>query len=227
MQGTTLAWTPRAAERHDRLSDVDPRRPPSARATQCARRRKAGRATPASRSRPASIRSPTRTGVRCDIYDHLVNVFGRDPATGYARRAARQTWGVQYGLAALNSGAITKQQFLDLNQKIGGYDNNGNYVATRTVGDLNAIRIAYETGRITNGGQGPAAHADDRLPRLRGPAGERRRGSCAPFHSFSMRERLDRANGNHDNQVMLIEDGPGAHVDRPVRRREPGAEPRA
>ena len=27
------------------------------------------------------------------------------------------------------------------------------------------------------------------------------------FHSFSMRERLLRANGNFDNQVMLIEDG--------------------
>jgi hypothetical protein len=45
-------------------------------------------------------------GVRCDLYDHTVNVFGQDPKTG----AARRTWdnaGVQYGLAALESGAIS------------------------------------------------------------------------------------------------------------------------
>src|SRR6516225_9460259 len=37
------------------------------------------------------------TGVRCDLYDHLVNVFGRDPATGFARRPIDNI-GVQYGL---------------------------------------------------------------------------------------------------------------------------------
>ena len=30
------------------------------------------------------------TGIRCDLYDHLVNVFGRDPKTGFARRHDRQ-----------------------------------------------------------------------------------------------------------------------------------------
>src|SRR5262249_51839083 len=38
---------------------------------------------------PASMRydrATNPTGVRCDIYDHMVNVFGRDPATGFARR---------------------------------------------------------------------------------------------------------------------------------------------
>ena len=67
------------------------------------------------------------TGIRCDLYDHLVNVFGRDPTTGFARRPIDNN-GVQYGLEALNLGAITKQQFLDLNRNIGGYDNDGNYV---------------------------------------------------------------------------------------------------
>ncbi len=144
-------------------------------------------------------------GVRCDIYDHLVNVFGRDPATGYARRPLDNV-GVQYGLAALNSGAITKQQFLDLNRNIGGYDNNGNYVATRTVGDLTAIRIAYETGRITYGGKG-LRHTP--IIDYRGYVDQPENGGevHARFHSFSMRERLLQANGNFDNQVMLIEDG--------------------
>src|SRR5215472_5979627 len=47
------------------------------------------------------------TGIRCDLYDHLVNVFGRDPTTGFARRPIDNI-GVQYGLEALNLGAITK-----------------------------------------------------------------------------------------------------------------------
>ena len=31
---------------------------------------------------------------------------------------------MQYGLAALNAGVITKAQFLDLNERIGGYDHS-------------------------------------------------------------------------------------------------------
>jgi hypothetical protein len=145
------------------------------------------------------------TGVRCDIYDHLVNVFGRDPATGFARRAL-DTVGVQYGLEALNAGAITKQQFLDLNQNIGGYDNDGNYVTTRTVGDPAAIAAAYDSGRITYGGLG-LKHTP--FIDYRGYVDQPENGNevHSRFHSFSMRQRLVDVNGSFDNQVMLIEDG--------------------
>jgi Tannase-like family of unknown function (DUF6351) len=145
------------------------------------------------------------TGIRCDLYDHLVNVFGRDPTTGFARRPIDNT-GVQYGLEALNLGAITKQQFLELNQKIGGYDNDGNYVATRTVGDVNAIEAAYLSGRITYGGLGMR-----RTPIIdyRGYVDQPENSNevHSRFHSFSMRQRLLEANGNFNNQVMLVEDG--------------------
>jgi Tannase-like family of unknown function (DUF6351) len=145
------------------------------------------------------------TGVRCDIYDHLVNVFGRDPATGFARRAL-DTVGVQYGLEALNAGAISKQQFLDLNQNIGGYDNDGNYVTTRTVGDPAAIAAAYDSGRITYTGLG-LKHTP--FIDYRGYVDQPQNGNevHSRFHSFSMRQRLVDVNGNFDNQVMLIEDG--------------------
>jgi Tannase-like family of unknown function (DUF6351) len=145
------------------------------------------------------------TGIRCDLYDHLVNVFGRDPSTGFARRPIDNI-GVQYGLQALNLGAITKQQFLDLNRNIGGYDNDGNYVATRTVGDVAAIEAAYLSGRITYGGLGMR-----RTPIIdyRGYVDqpENSNETHSRFHSFSMRQRLLEANGNFNNQVMLIEDG--------------------
>lgn len=144
-----------------------------------------------------------RTGARCDVYSHTVEVLGRDPATGFARRPLDNV-GVQYGLAALNAGHITVDQFLDLNERIGGYDVDGNFQPQRTVADLAAVREAYQTGRLTNGGGGLKdvpiidyrAYSDDT------PLGD----IHLRYHSFSMRERLKAANGNADNQVMLVED---------------------
>ena len=160
---------------------------------------------------PVSMRfdqNTNPTGVRCDVYDHMVNIFGRDPVTGYARRPLDNV-GVQYGIAALNSGAIGKQQFLDLNQNIGGYDNNGNFIAGRAIGDLDAIRIAYDTGRVTYGNQGmKATPIIDYRGYVDQP--ENSQEVHQRYHSFSMRERLVRANGNFDNQVMLVEDGVSA-----------------
>ena len=145
------------------------------------------------------------TGLRCDIYDHAANVFGRDPKTGFARRPLDNV-GVQYGLEALNMGAISKRQFLDLNQNIGGYDNDGNYVTTRTVGDVIAIDAAYDSGRITYGGLGLRHTA---IIDYRGYVDqpENSNENHSRFHSFSIRQRLVDANGNFDNQVMLIENG--------------------
>src|SRR5215469_3150498 len=144
-------------------------------------------------------------GIRCDIYDHTANVFGRDPKTGFARRPLDNV-GIQYGLAALNVGAISKQQFLDLNQNIGGYDNDGNYVTTRTAGDIAAIDAAYDSGRITYGGLGlrntPIIDYRGYVDQPENPNENHSR-----FHSFSIRQRLVDANGNFDNQVMLIENG--------------------
>ena len=62
--------------------------------------------------------------------DINVNVFGVDPDTGFARRPLDNV-GIQYGLAALNAGVIDVDQFLDLNEHIGGYDIDGNIVAAR------------------------------------------------------------------------------------------------
>lgn len=157
---------------------------------------------------PTSIQYDAKTnptGIRCDIYDHTVDVFGRDPKTGFARRPIDNV-GIQYGLEALNLSAITKQQFLDLNQNIGGYDNDGNYVATRTMGDVTAIDAAYDSGRILYGGLGlrhtPIIDYRGYVDQPENPNENHSR-----FHSFSIRQRLVDANGNFDNQVMLIENG--------------------
>ena len=142
-------------------------------------------------------------GARCDVYDHGINVFGRDPDTGFALRPLDNV-GVQYGLQALNAGAITTEQFLDLNERIGGYDRDGMFTNDRTVADLAALRAAYETGRVTHGGGGLAT-----IPIIdyRGYSDDMDRGDVhVRYHSFSMRDRLLKANGRSDNHVMLVED---------------------
>jgi hypothetical protein len=88
-----------------------------------------------------------KTSPRCTFQDNLVNVFGVDPKTGYARNPFDNT-GVQYGLVALNKGIITMDQFIDINTRVGGLDVDGKIVAQRQVGDDQAIKAAYETGRM-------------------------------------------------------------------------------
>jgi hypothetical protein len=142
-------------------------------------------------------------GTRCDLYDHAINIWGRDPRTGFARRPLDNV-GIQYGLKALNAHAITAEQFLDLNEHVGGFDADANLVPRRTVADPVAVRRAYRTGRVTNGGLGLAhipiidyrAYNDD------APNGD----IHVRYHSFSMRARLRKANGTARNQVMLVED---------------------
>lgn len=143
------------------------------------------------------------TGTRCSIYDHTVNVFGKDPVTGFARRPIDNV-GVQYGLTALNAGIITADQFLALNQAVGGYDNDALFVTARTVADIEATKQAYQSGRLTNGGGGLK---DIPIIDYRGYSDDNPAGDIhLRYHSFSMRERLKKANGDADNQVMLVED---------------------
>lgn len=142
-------------------------------------------------------------GARCDVYDHAVNVYGTDPATGFARRPLDNV-GVQYGLAALRDGTISTAQFLDLNTRIGGFDADADIVPARTVADPAATVAAYRTGRLTNGGGGLKdvpiidyrAYVDDQ------PNGD----IHVRYHSFSMAERLKKANGTAANRVSLLED---------------------
>jgi len=143
------------------------------------------------------------TGVRCTVYDHTVNTYGRDPATGFARRPLDNV-GIQYGLKALNAGAITVEQFLDLNEKVGGFDQDATIVPQRTVADPIAMRAAYQTGRLTSGGGGLAS-----IPIIdyRAYNDEVTNGDIhVKYHSFSLRKRLEKANGRSDNHVMLHED---------------------
>lgn len=139
-------------------------------------------------------------GARCDVYSHTVNVYGKEPETGKVRRPLDNT-GIQYGLEALNKGVIDMDQFIDLNRRIGGLDDDAKPAAERTVADPRAVRTAYRTGRMLNGGGGLA---DVPIIDYRDYTDDASAGDMhMRFHSFSTRARLDKANGTHANQVML------------------------
>jgi hypothetical protein len=151
-------------------------------------------------------------GIRATVYDHTVNVYGVDESTGFAARPL-DNHGVQYGLAVLNSGGITKEQFLALNRGIGGFDADLDHVPERHRADPRAAKRALETGRILHGGLGLAStpvidyrsYTDDR------PGGD----IHMIVHQFTTRARLLAANGHADNHVMAVGGRWGYTEDRP------------
>ena len=136
-------------------------------------------------------------GARGTVYDAQRNILGCDALTGFALRPFDNV-GVQYGLQALRAGAITKAQFLDLNERIGGYDQDANYVAGRSVGNAAAIGRAYQSG-LQYGGNGGTGSIPvfDVSGIYNDDAGYRYQW----FH-FANRQRLIDGFGNADNHVM-------------------------
>jgi hypothetical protein len=135
-------------------------------------------------------------GARPTVFDASINLYGADPKTGFALRPFDNV-GVQYGLAALRAGTITPAQFLDLNEKIGGFDQDANPVASRSVGDVAAIKRAYQGGVTLGGGGGLAS-----IPVFDDGAYNDERGYHYQWFHFAIRERIAKQNGNADNHVM-------------------------
>jgi hypothetical protein len=147
---------------------------------------------PALRYHPTS----NRDGARPTVFDIARNIYGTDPATGFALRPYDNV-GVQYGLAALKAGAITMAQFLDLNERIGGYDQDSSYTTARAEGDAGAIKRAYQSGLTLGGGGGLAS-----IPVFdAGSYREDARYHYAWFH-FAVRERMRNENGRANNHLM-------------------------
>ncbi len=138
-------------------------------------------------------------GVKCDARQQIVNQLGVDPNTGFAPNPLDNV-GVQYGLAALDAGAITPAQFADLNASIGGFDYLGNPTAQRTQASLKALHAVYRDDLTNSAAQGlgitPIIDQRDDLDAIPG----------ANIHtsewSFVIRARLQKA-GNAANQVII------------------------
>lgn len=137
------------------------------------------------------------SGARCDLFSASRNQLGFDPNTGKTYRAYDNV-GVQYGLKAFLAGAISAEQFVELNERIGGIDDDGEFQPARSVASPIALRRMFESGRINQGGNLAGIPMIDIRgnPNL-GPEVH------DPINSEVMRARLLRSNGQARNHVMV------------------------
>lgn len=150
-----------------------------------------------SQREPAWVYHPqtNRSGVRCTVYDYMKAVFGERPSDGFARRPYDNV-GVQYGLQALLSGLILPEQFVDLNEKVGGLDIDYGVQGARSVADDGSLEAAYRSGTVTQGRQLASVPIVDGSYAV--PAGD----IHTAVHAWSLRERLRASNGHDDNHVI-------------------------
>ena len=152
---------------------------------------------------PSQVYDPVTnpSGPRCSDVDNAVSIWATVPATlasgATINRAlnTRDNVGIQYGLKALVSGKIDAEEFVTLNERVGGFDFDGSPMAARTAADDQALNVAYATGIVGDGknlGMIPIIET---------------RGYDEPsihqiWRSFSYRARIDAANGDHGNLVL-------------------------
>jgi hypothetical protein len=177
---------------------------------------------PLTAEQQAQLYDPTTNpaGCRSTFQDFAVAIFGQRPRRAWsaAERAAGfgfarspfDNVGVQYGLQALNARTITPEQFVDLNENVGGLDIDHAFVPTRTVADPGAVRTAYRSGLAHD-----AARLDDvAIIDLR--ANNNLNDIHTAFHSYTLRERLRVANGHNSNQIIWTFPGPGIAPPLPI-----------
>jgi hypothetical protein len=138
-------------------------------------------------------------GTRCGDPDLATAVWGttiNENAPGSVRaRSTGDNLGIQYGLGALLAGVINGEEFVTLNEKIGGFDADSNRRPARSIADLEALSIAYRAGIVSSGANlGKLAIIDSR--------GWDETGIHYIWRSFAERARIDGAYGDHGNQVM-------------------------
>ena len=141
------------------------------------------------------------TGARCNIWDSTVNVWGRRP-DGKANRPWNNI-GIEYGRVALQSGKITTEQFVDLNEQVGGLDIDYNVTpAQRTAPDGDSVEIAYRSSRVATGaGLAQTAILDT--------GGLEDVELHTNVRAWSMKERMQKTNGTAENQAIIKQGNTG------------------
>jgi hypothetical protein len=142
-----------------------------------------------------------KKGARCTLQDLHVAQLGRRAADGFANGVLDDV-GVQWGLEAVKAGQILPEQFVDLNEKIGGFTIDYQRQDGRTQGDLEGIRNFYRSGQFSWG-----------TNLARTPTIDARTNNTADFHANIHREivrnRVKR-DGSEALQVYWTEPYTGA-----------------
>jgi hypothetical protein len=138
-------------------------------------------------------------GLRCAILDHAMSALGTftDPDGITRVNGIVDNVGVQYGLKALRDGVISAEEYVRVNEGVGGYDSDLVWHTQRSQARPEALAIHYRAGFVSDGRQLAKVPIID----MRGnqnPAGDIH-GNWRPY---SVRDRLDRDAGGHGNQVI-------------------------
>lgn len=138
-------------------------------------------------------------GARCGLHETLANMLGRDPETGFRLRFEDNV-GVEYGLKGLNDGTLGVDEFLDINEHVGGFDVDGKWQPARMIGNPDAIRRAYESGIVNTGAGGLAVTPIVQYRTYTDQAKDLH----DRYHDLVLRDRLLRSNGDADNHAIWM-----------------------
>ena len=152
------------------------------------------------------------TGPRCSVQDYQRAIWGSGPDGRTA--VVYDNTGVQYGLAALRRGTITPEQFVDLNSKVGGFDNEGGITAERTSMSTTMAATMYRAGRTTDPRQLAQVPILDVRQVIFRDDPEGMSDMHQPYNSRVLRARLDAVNGHHGN--LILWNIPPGNVDIPA-----------
>jgi hypothetical protein len=161
----------------------------------------------------AIVYDPTlrRNGVRCDTdggpqepqWGTFVDTDGNTKT-----KLPYDNVGVQYGLKVLQAGVISAEEFVRLNEGVGSFNNDrvwsgGSTVtptipAARQTAQTDVLPTIYKSGILADGKQLAKVAIID----LRSHSNVA--DIHMPWRSWSERDRLDRANGTHANQVIRL-----------------------
>ena len=177
-----------------------------------------GSGWPAALTYSTTSSPPRPDGVRCTGADHDASMVGTFVDTDGNRKAnqAGDNEGVQYGLKALQASppkGITAEQFVRLNEGVGGYTPDLTWTgpspapgtpAPRHRASADALHTYYSGGLVSDGRQLAKLPIID----LRGdqnPAGD----IHMNWRAWAVRNRLDTQYGDHDNQLIWAYTGNG------------------
>lgn len=147
---------------------------------------------------------------RCNAWGWAENIWGRIAGTS-TPRDTRDNVGVQYGLRALLNGSISAEEFVTLNEAVGGINKDSQFQSGRTTADTEALGVAYRAGIVASGKNLAKAPIID----LRGwddsvldvpPGRTANAASFSAIHhvwfSFAIRDRITRDAGDANNQAL-------------------------
>jgi hypothetical protein len=145
---------------------------------------------------------------RCNAWSWAENIWGKVPGSP-AARDTRDNVGVQYGLKALRDHVISAEEFVTLNEAVGGIDRDSTPRAARSSADVEALNTAYRAGIVASGSNLAKAAIldmrgwDDSLVPANTPPNEA--GALGIHHmwfSWAVRDRIARDYGDANNQAL-------------------------